>query len=113
VETRGCPKNQVDSDKLAGPLVAQGFELASGPDRADLVVVNTCAFVEDARQESIDTVLEALDERLAVLVVGVQGVGRDLGRNDVLLRNHLGQTHARELLEALHASCIGRAGIPA
>jgi ribosomal protein S12 methylthiotransferase len=51
VETRGCPKNQVDSDKLSGTLAAQGYELASGPERADLVVVNTCAFVEDARQE--------------------------------------------------------------
>ncbi len=57
VETLGCPKNQVDSDKLGGLLVADGLSAASGPDEADVVVVNTCAFVEDARQESIDTVL--------------------------------------------------------
>ena len=61
METLGCPKNQVDSDKLTGTLVADGFEPASSPADADLVVVNTCAFIEAARQESIDTVL-ALDD---------------------------------------------------
>jgi len=62
LETLGCPKNQVDSDKLAGTLLAQGFVPSEQPEDADLVVVNTCAFIEDARQESIDVVL-ALDER--------------------------------------------------
>jgi ribosomal protein S12 methylthiotransferase len=57
LETLGCPKNQVDSDKLAGTLEAEGYLLAASPDAADLVVVNTCAFIEPARQESIDTVL--------------------------------------------------------
>jgi ribosomal protein S12 methylthiotransferase len=57
LETLGCPKNQVDSDKLAGTLEADGYVAASGPQSADLVVVNTCAFIEAARQESIDTVL--------------------------------------------------------
>ncbi|HEY2815253.1 MAG TPA: 30S ribosomal protein S12 methylthiotransferase RimO [Acidimicrobiales bacterium] len=57
VETLGCPKNQVDSDKLTGTLVADGLVPAAAPDDADLVVVNTCAFIEDARQESIDTIL--------------------------------------------------------
>ena len=57
VETLGCPKNQVDSDKLGGLLVADGLLAAGGADQADVVVVNTCAFVEEARQESIDTVL--------------------------------------------------------
>ncbi|MHB1518246.1 MAG: MiaB/RimO family radical SAM methylthiotransferase [Acidimicrobiales bacterium] len=57
IETLGCPKNQVDSDKLAGTLVTEGMEHARFPGEADLVVVNTCAFIEEARQESIDTVL--------------------------------------------------------
>jgi len=61
VETLGCPKNQVDSDKLVGTLVADGMVSADGPDGADLVVVNTCAFIEAARQESIDTVLALAD----------------------------------------------------
>lgn len=57
IETLGCPKNQVDSDKLVGTMVADGMEQAATIDEADLVVVNTCAFVEEARQESIDTIL--------------------------------------------------------
>jgi ribosomal protein S12 methylthiotransferase len=62
VETLGCPKNQVDSDKLVGTLLADGLTPTDDPSVADLVVVNTCAFIEDARRESIDTIL-ALDER--------------------------------------------------
>jgi ribosomal protein S12 methylthiotransferase len=58
LETLGCPKNQVDSDKLEGTLRRDGYEPAESPDDADLVVVNTCAFIEAARQESIDTILE-------------------------------------------------------
>ncbi len=63
VETLGCPKNQVDSDKLTGTLVADGLVPADAPDDADLVVVNTCAFIEEARQESIDTILGMADAR--------------------------------------------------
>jgi ribosomal protein S12 methylthiotransferase len=63
VETLGCPKNAVDSDKLVGTLVADGLVPAGAPDQADLIVVNTCAFIEDARQESIDTILALSDAR--------------------------------------------------
>jgi ribosomal protein S12 methylthiotransferase len=63
IETLGCPKNQVDSDKLVGTLTVDGFEAADSPEEADLVVVNTCAFIEAARQESIDTVLALADTR--------------------------------------------------
>jgi len=73
LETLGCPKNQVDSDKLSGRLTSQGLIAADGPDRADLVVVNTCAFIEEARQESIDTVLAlhaARAEGAEVVVTG-------------------------------------------
>jgi ribosomal protein S12 methylthiotransferase len=62
IETLGCPKNQVDSDKLVGTLLADGMVATEDPTAADLVVVNTCAFIDDARQESIDTIL-ALAER--------------------------------------------------
>ena len=56
-ETLGCPKNEVDSDKLVGTMLADGLVPAESPELADVVVVNTCAFVEQARQESIDTIL--------------------------------------------------------
>ena len=61
VETLGCPKNQVDSDKIVGTLLADGMAPTDDIAEADLVVVNTCAFIEEARKESIDTIL-ALDE---------------------------------------------------
>jgi ribosomal protein S12 methylthiotransferase len=64
VETLGCPKNDVDSDKLVGALVADGMSATDDASAADLVVVNTCAFIEDARRESIETIL-ALDESRA------------------------------------------------
>ncbi len=63
VETLGCPKNRVDSDKLVGTLAADGLEAAASPEQADLVVVNTCAFVEAAREESIETVLALAEAR--------------------------------------------------
>jgi ribosomal protein S12 methylthiotransferase len=71
LETLGCPKNQVDSDKLAGLLESQGYGPARRADQADLVVVNTCAFIEAAREESIGTVLElaAAKKQGAKLVV--------------------------------------------
>jgi ribosomal protein S12 methylthiotransferase len=65
IETLGCPKNHVDSDKLEGLLGADGYELAESVELADLVVVNTCAFIEAARTESIDTILELEERRKA------------------------------------------------
>ncbi len=71
LETLGCPKNRVDSDKLEGTIRAGGYAPAHSPADADLVVVNTCAFIEAARQESVDTILElaATRRRGARLVV--------------------------------------------
>jgi ribosomal protein S12 methylthiotransferase len=63
VETLGCPKNAVDSDKVTASLLADGLEPAARPDDADLVVVNTCAFIDAARRESIDTILGLADVR--------------------------------------------------
>jgi ribosomal protein S12 methylthiotransferase len=64
IETLGCPKNHVDSDKLAGLLESQGYLVAARPELADLVVANTCAFIEAAREESIETVLDLADRKL-------------------------------------------------
>ena len=63
IETLGCPKNQVDSDKLVGTLLADGMTATDDPGAADLVVVNTCAFIDEARKESIDTILALEDQR--------------------------------------------------
>ena len=63
VETLGCPKNAVDSDKVTASLLADGLVPASSAEEAELVVVNTCAFVEAARQESIDVTLALAEAR--------------------------------------------------
>lgn len=63
LKTLGCPKNQVDSDKLEGTLTAGGMTSAGSADEADLVVVNTCAFIDAAREESVETILEAARTR--------------------------------------------------
>lgn len=63
IETLGCPKNDVDSDKIMGTLLADGLVATDDPSLADVVVVNTCAFIEDARKESIDTVLALESQR--------------------------------------------------
>lgn len=54
----GCAKNLVDSEIMATGLIAAGFRLASAPERADVVIVNTCAFIRTAKEESVDAVLE-------------------------------------------------------
>ena len=63
IETLGCPKNHVDSDKLAGLLESQGYDVAASAEEADLVVANTCAFIEAAREESIETVLDLAERK--------------------------------------------------
>src|ERR1044071_7810112 len=54
----GCPKNLVDSEVMMGQLVAKGHELTPHPDQADVLLVNTCSFIDPAKQESVDTILE-------------------------------------------------------
>ncbi|HSH23832.1 MAG TPA: 30S ribosomal protein S12 methylthiotransferase RimO [Acidimicrobiales bacterium] len=87
VETLGCPKNEVDSHKLTGVLLADGLVAASTPAEADLVVVNTCAFVEEARAESVDTVL-ALDDSRAP-------------GSELVVTGCLAERYGNELAEAL------------
>ncbi|MDH3731420.1 MAG: hypothetical protein OES13_09930, partial [Acidimicrobiia bacterium] len=59
--TLGCAKNQVDSEKLTAMLADAGYAMSDDAETADVVMVNTCAFIEAARQESIDTILATAD----------------------------------------------------
>ena len=56
--TLGCPKNQVDSEVMLGVLARRGHELVLDPEAADVLVVNTCSFIQPAKQESIDAILD-------------------------------------------------------
>jgi ribosomal protein S12 methylthiotransferase len=54
----GCSKNQVDSEIMLGGLAADGFILSADPEKAEVIIVNTCGFIEEAKQESINTIIE-------------------------------------------------------
>jgi ribosomal protein S12 methylthiotransferase len=88
VETLGCPKNAVDSDKVVASLLADGLVPAADAADADLVVVNTCAFIDAARQESIEAEARSLvDAGVAELVLVAQDLawyGRDAGEPGAL-----------------------------
>jgi ribosomal protein S12 methylthiotransferase len=63
VVTLGCPKNVVDSEKLLAQLNGNKFEITEDVDRADTVVINTCGFIQDAKQESLDAIVEAVEKK--------------------------------------------------
>lgn len=73
--TLGCSRNEVDSEELAGRLEAGGFRLVDDPAEADTVVVNTCGFIEQAKKDSIDTLLEAANLKDHGRVRSVVAVG--------------------------------------
>ena len=73
--TLGCARNEVDSEELAGRLEAGGFRLVDAPEDAETVVVNTCGFVEAAKKDSVDTLLEASDLKSGGSTKSVVAVG--------------------------------------
>ncbi len=85
----GCARNLVDSEVLLGHAVEEGFQLAADPEDADIVVVNTCGFIEQAKQESIDTLLSVARLKQEGSLKGVVAVGC------------LAQRHGGELAEAM------------
>ena len=99
IETLGCPKNQVDSDKIAGSLLADGMRRADGAEDADLVVVNTCAFVESAREESVDAIL-SLTEQVRQGAAGERR-GENVGERQLVVTGCMAERYGSELAEAL------------
>lgn len=69
----GCAKALVDSERILTQLRAEGYELVESYDEADLVIVNTCGFIDEARAESLEAIGEALDENGRVVVTGCFG----------------------------------------
>ncbi|HXR75535.1 MAG TPA: 30S ribosomal protein S12 methylthiotransferase RimO [Bryobacteraceae bacterium] len=84
----GCPKNLVDTEVMMGQLVSDGHELTPQPAEADVIVVNTCSFIDPAKQESVDTILEMAEykksgkaQRLVVAGCLVERYRQDIQRN--------------------------------
>ena len=76
----GCPKALVDSERIITRLRAEGYRIAPDYDGADVVVVNTCGFLDSAKQESLDAIGEAMAENGRVIVTGCFGVEKDVIR---------------------------------
>ncbi len=73
----GCPKALVDSERILTQLKLEGYEISPDYDDADVVVVNTCGFIDSAKQESMDAITEAMQENGKVIVTGCMGKGSD------------------------------------
>jgi ribosomal protein S12 methylthiotransferase len=76
----GCPKALVDSERILTQLKLEGYDIVPTYQDADVVVVNTCGFIDSAKQESLDTIGEALKENGRVIVTGCMGAGADAER---------------------------------
>ncbi|MDR7049252.1 ribosomal protein S12 methylthiotransferase [Duganella sp. 3397] len=84
----GCPKALVDSEQILTQLRAEGYETAKSYDGADLVIVNTCGFIDAAVQESLDAIGEALAENGRVIVTGCLGAKKDAAGDDIIMKVH-------------------------
>ena len=101
----GCPKALVDSEQILTQLRAEGYEISPSYEDADLVVVNTCGFIDSAVEESLDAIGEALTENGKVIVTGCLGAKKD---GDVVKKAHpqvlavTGPHALPEVMSAIH-----------
>src|SRR5439155_25799826 len=88
----GCPKALVDSERILTQLRAEGYQIASGYDGADVVIVNTCGFLDSAKAESLAAIGEAIEENGRVIVTGCMGAEaeeiRDAHQGVLAVRGH-------------------------
>src|SRR5437588_6957656 len=87
----GCAKNLVDAEIMLGSVLQHGMEITSVAEEADVLVVNTCAFIDSAKEESIDAILEAHQQR---------GLGKKPGQK-LIVSGCMSQRFSRELRESL------------
>ena len=104
----GCPKALVDSEQILTQLRAEGYDTAKSYDGADLVIVNTCGFIDAAVQESLDAIGEALHENGKVIVTGCLGAKKDANGDDIIQKVHpkvlavTGPHALAEVMDAVH-----------
>src|SRR6266851_6153924 len=112
----GCPKNLVDSERMLGKLTQAGYALTPDADGADVVVVNTCGFIEPARQESLGVIREMLDlkEQGRVGAVVVAGCLAERKKDDLLNElpgiDHIVGVFGREEIVEVVNRTLGRRG---
>ncbi len=117
--TLGCPKNRVDSEVMLGSLQHKGYQLVQDPDDAEVIVVNTCAFLKAAEQESVDTILELAEHKKSgkcstLVVTGclVQRHGEALSKNLPEVDHFLGTSAYVQIGDLLAAEASPRQVIP-
>jgi ribosomal protein S12 methylthiotransferase len=119
--TLGCPKNRVDSEIMLGGFIAKGYELVSDPAQAEVIVVNTCAFIGPAKEESIDTIFELSRykeagvgrcESLVVAGCLTQRYGPELAKDMPEVDHFVGTSGYAELPDLLWAGLLPRSVIP-
>ena len=107
----GCPKNLTDSELILTRLSAEGYNTSKTFAGADLVIVNTCGFIDDAVKESLDTIGEALAENGKVIVTGCLGARTGQGGGSMVQEVHpsvlavTGPHATQEVMDAVHAHC--------
>ena len=99
----GCPKAGSDTEKMLSKIKAEGYEIASNYKDSELVIVNTCGFIDSAVEESLDAISEALDENGKVIVTGCLGERKEVieARFDNLLAI-TGSEAYKEVMDAVH-----------
>ena len=99
----GCPKATVDSEHILTQLRAEGYAISPSYDEADLIVINTCGFIDDAIEESLQAIGEALQENGKVIVTGCLGA-----KGDIVQQNYpnvlavTGPHATQEVMDAIH-----------
>src|SRR5215211_1388101 len=113
----GCPKNLVDSEVMMGMLARQGYEITNDSETADVVVVNTCGFIDSARQESVETILEMAQlkqtgnlKRLIVAGCLVERFREELQREIPEIDACIGVNELKEIESAVEPT--GRRSLP-
>ena len=106
----GCPKALTDSELILTQLSAEGYQTCKTFQGADLVIVNTCGFIDDAVKESLDTIGEALAENGKVIVTGCLGAKAGEGGGNLVRQMHpsvlavTGPQATQEVMDAVHAN---------
>src|SRR5665647_1631323 len=106
----GCPKALTDSELILTQLSAEGYQTSKTFQGADLVIVNTCGFIDDAIRESLDTIGEALAENGKVIVTGCLGAKAGEGGGNLVRQMHpsvlavTGPQATQEVMDAVHAN---------
>jgi len=104
----GCPKALTDSELILTQLSAEGYQTSKTFEGADLVIVNTCGFIDDAVKESLDTIGEALAENGRVIVTGCLGARAAEGGDNLVRKMHpsvlavTGPHATQEVMDAVH-----------